>query len=161
MEDGKMRLTTSTLALALAASVFLSSCGGSSGSNSSSASSTGRSTSTSGQAQGVYVGTTSAGSTFDAIDLPNDTFYAVYGTEIGNALYICGLATGQGKSNDGNYAANETDFDYCIDGSQSVFTGSVSATYAAGVSMSGSLSETGNPTVTFNATVPPASQFTF
>lgn len=154
-----MRLATLSLVLTLAAAVLLGSCGSSSGSSGSTGSTGGAGTT--GQAQGVYVGTTSAGSNFDAIDLPNDTFYAAYGTEIGNVLYICGLATGQGKSSDGSYTANETDFDYCINGSQSVFTGSVSANYVAGVSMSGSLSETGNSTVTFNASVPPASQFNF
>lgn len=143
----------------LVVSVGLLSCGGGSNSSGNANQNSGGNVSTSGQAQGVYEGTASTGYAFDAIDLPNDTFYAIYGNMIGNVLYVCGMATGQGSSGSSNYTATETDFDYC-GGSQVVYTGSVSATYTQGVSMNGSISENGN-TETFTATVPPSSQFEF
>lgn len=153
-------MNISRLTAALVLAVFLSSCGGSSN-NSNGGSGGGGNSGTPGQAQGVYEGTTSTGATFNAIDLPNDTFYAVYGTQVGTVLYICGLATGQGQSNNGNYTATETDFDYCVNGSQTVYTGNVTATYTTGVSMNGSLSETGNNPITFTSSVPPGTQFNF
>src|SRR5215472_7869029 len=58
---------------------------------------------TPGQAQGVYVGTTSNGFTYNAIVLPNDMFYAIYGNTSGNVFNVCGMATGQGASNNGKY----------------------------------------------------------
>jgi hypothetical protein len=44
-----------------------------------------------GGAQGVYSGTASSGSSFSTIVLPNDKFYAIYGTASGNALLLSGL----------------------------------------------------------------------
>jgi hypothetical protein len=137
-------------------SLTLLSCGGGSSPTNQNS---GTNPSTTGQAQGVYEGTTSTGYAFDGIDLPNDTFYAIYGNMLGNVLYVCGMATGQGTSGSTNYTASETDFDYC-GGSQVVYSGSVTAAYTQGVSMNGSITENGN-TETFTATVPPSSQFSF
>jgi len=63
-------------------------------------------TATPGQAQGVYAGTTSTGLTFNGIVLPNDMFYAIYGNMSGNTFYVCGMATGQGTSNNGKYTVS-------------------------------------------------------
>lgn len=113
--------------------------------------------STAGQAQGVFSGTTSDGSSFQSIILPNDTFYAIYGTTSGNVLYISGMMTGQGASSNGNYTATVTDFN----SSGTTFTRSVAATYVTGASIAGTVSESGNSTVTFNGTVGPSSSFNY
>src|SRR6266481_6427833 len=80
-----------------------------------------------GQAQGVYSGTTSSGYSFSTIVLPNDKFYAIYGTVSGNALLLFGLVTGQGTSGNGTYTATVTD--YIPTGA--INSGSISATYIA------------------------------
>lgn len=154
----KMQFRFSTL-LPVVFSLTLLSCGGGSGGSNSVNSSSGGSANTAGQAQGVYEGTTSNGLTFNAMVLPSDVFYAVYGNLIGNVLYVCGMATGQGASNNGDYSATDNDFDYC-GGQAAVLSGNVTATYSTGVSMNGSITENGN-TESFNATVPPSSQFNF
>ena len=147
----KRMLVTLTWALIC---LIVVSCGG--GGSSSSGS---QSTSTSGQAQGVYIGNTSTGFAFNGIILPNDKFYAIYGTMIGNVLYVCGIATGQGTSANGTYTATENDFDYC-GGTQAVYTGTVAGTYTAGSSLNGTISENGN-SETFSGTAPPNSQFNY
>lgn len=144
--------------LVLFLALALASCGGGSGSNGSNNNSTGTNT-TPGQAQGVYEGTTSTGLTFDAIVLPSDTFYAIYGSVSGNVLFVCGMATGQGTSNNGKYTATENDFDYC-GGSLLTVSGNVSASYTPGSTLSGSLTEGAN-SETFSGTVPSASLFNY
>jgi len=135
--------------LLVAISLMLVGCGGSSGSSSGGGGGGG---STPGQAQGVYTGTASNGDTFNSIALPNDQIYADYGTLSGNVLFICGLITGQGVSKSGTYTANVTVFDYCT-GSLLVLTGSVNASYVAGSSLNGTLTDS-NGTVTFTGTTP-------
>jgi hypothetical protein len=144
--------------LLLFISVALAGCGGGNASGGGNNSGGGGNTSTPGQAEGVYEGTTSTGLTFDGIVLPSDTFYAIYGTTSNNVFFVCGMATGQGASASGEYTASETDFDYC-GGSFSVFSGSVSATYTPGSSISGSISESGN-SQNFSGTAPPSSSTT-
>jgi hypothetical protein len=113
--------------------------------------------STAGQAQGVFSGTSSDGSSFQSIILPNDTFYAIYGTTSGNVLYISGMMTGQGASNNGKYTATVTDFT----NSGTTLTGSVAATYVTGTSISGTVSESGNSNVSFSGTVASTSSFNY
>jgi hypothetical protein len=113
--------------------------------------------STAGQAQGVFSGTTSDGSSFQTIILPNDTFYAIYGTTIGNVLYISGMMTGQGASNNGKYTATVTDFT----NTGTTFTGSVAASYVASTNISGTVSESGNSNVAFSGTVASTSSFNY
>jgi hypothetical protein len=112
---------------------------------------------TPGQAQGVYSGTTANGNTFQTIILPNDRYYAIYGTTTVNAFQISGMMTGQGISNNGNYSATVTDFS----DNSAIYTGSVSASYVVGSSIGGTVTETGNPTLTFTGTVMPSSQFNY
>src|SRR6516165_599510 len=124
--------------LLLSALLALAGCGGGSG---------GANPSTPGQAQGAYAGTTSTGQTFNAVILPNDMLYAIYGSTSGNLFNVCGMATGQGASNSGKYTATANDFNYC-NGSVTVNNGQVTSTYMAGSSINGSITEN-NKSVTF------------
>jgi hypothetical protein len=113
--------------------------------------------STAGQAQGVYSGTASSGYAFDTIVLPNDKFYAIYGTISGNVFSIFGMITGQGTSGSSTYtAASVTDFFY----TGLVNSGSVTASYMAGSSLNGTLTENGVVT-TLSGTALPASVFNY
>jgi len=108
----------------------------------------GGSTNYAGQAQGVYSGTTSSGSTFESIVLPNDKIYAIYGTVSGNVLTLDGMVAGQGTSgNDTFTASTVTDFLY----TGAVNTGTLTATDVPGSSITGTLTENGTP-ITFNGT---------
>lgn len=151
-----MKTTLFTLA-ALWMSFVLASCGGTGSKSGGGSGAT--DLSTPGQAQGVYLGSTSTGATLDGVVLPNDKFYAIYGTVSGNVFYICGFATGQGASNSGKYTATENDFDYC-GGGLTVYSGSVSAAYSEGSSISGSISENGT-SETFTGNIPPTSLFNY
>jgi|SRR5581483_1826003 len=115
--------------------------------------------STPGQAQGVYDGTASTGADFESIVLPTDNLYAIYGSVSNNVFLVCGLITGQGASASGSFTGNVTDYDDCT-GSLVVSTGSVSASYVAGSSLNGSLTENGN-SYTFTGTTPANSLFDF
>ena len=112
---------------------------------------------TQGSPQGVYSGTTSTGETFETIVLPNSTFYALYGTTIGNVFTVDGMITGQGVYNNGKYTATVTDYYY----TGAAYTGTVSATYVVGSSLSGTVLEAGHASVTFSGTPIPSSLFTF
>jgi len=109
-----------------------------------------------GQAQGVYSGTSSNGYSFSTIVLPNDKFYAIYGTASGNSLLLYGLVTGQGTSGSGTYTASVTDFFY----TGATNSGSISASYVAATSLNGSITENGTA-ITFTGTSEPASSFTY
>src|SRR5215472_3562465 len=136
MTKGKVLVSGALLLLASLALVGCSNSKSNPGTNSSA----GGNTSTPGQAQGVYVGTTSNGFTFNAIVLPNDMFYAIYGNTSGNVFNVCGMATGQGASNNGKYTATENDFADCS-GSSNMYSGTMSAAYTAGSTLNGSMAE--------------------
>lgn len=143
-------------AVALAASIMAVGCGG--GTSTSSNNNNGsNSQSTPGQAQGVYSGTASDGGAFQSIILPNDTYYAIYGTTTGNVFAISGMMTGQGASKSGNFTASVTDFN----NAGSINTGSVTANYVVGSSINGTVVEGSNPAVTFSGTVMPSSSFNY
>jgi hypothetical protein len=111
---------------------------------------------TAGQVQGIYSGTVSSGYTFTTIVLPNDKFYAVYGTVTGKTLSLFGLVAGQGTSSGGTYTASVTDYFY----TGAVNSGSINAKYGTG-DLNGSLTE--NVTaLTFTGTaLPPTSPFDY
>jgi hypothetical protein len=109
-----------------------------------------------GHAQGVYSGTSSNGYTFSTIVIPDDKFYAIYGTGSGNTLLLFGVVTGQGSSGNGTYTASVTDFFY----TRATNSGSVNATYVAGSSLNGTLTENAIAT-TFTGNAEPASSFTY
>jgi hypothetical protein len=139
----------------IAVLITVTGCGGTKGTNSGGFKSSG--SNTPGQAQAVYSGTASNGTAFQTIILPTDQYYAIYGTTSGNTFTISGMLTGQGVSNDGKYTATVTDFS----NTGTTNTGSVSASYVVGSSITGTLTETGNPALTFAGTVMPSSSFNY
>jgi hypothetical protein len=114
-------------------------------------------------AQGVYKGTSVSGSTtstFEAIILPDDRFYAVYGPDAGSgdgSFFVEGFITGQGASSGGHTykVASLTDY---FQGTPSL--GSLSATFVAGSSVNGTITEAGL-TSTFTGAPIPASTFNY
>jgi hypothetical protein len=136
---------------------FLAGCGvvGSGNNNNSGG---GTNTGDTGQAQGLYSGTTSSGSFFESLVLPNDKYYEVYGTLIGNLYSVSGIVSGQGISGSGTYTANVNELQYT---GQS-FIDSLAASDTPGSSFGGTLIQSGKSTgVTFSGTAPPASSFSF
>jgi hypothetical protein len=131
----------------LASAVLVTGCGG--GSNSGTPS-------TAGQAQGVFSGAASSGFAFRTIVLPDDTFYAIYGTTTGNVLSIDGMMTGRGASTHGKYAATVTDFYF----TGAINSGSVAASYVAETSISGAVTESGT-SITFSGTASALSSFNY
>src|SRR5580704_6854620 len=91
-----------------AASLMLVGCGivGGSNNNGNGSGSAGNT----GQAQGVYSGTTSSGYLFESIVLPNDKFYEIYGTLLGNLYSVSGMVAGQGTSGNDTYTGNVSEF---------------------------------------------------
>ena len=110
-----------------------------------------------GSPEGAYLGTTSTGKTFETIVLPDNTFYAIYGTTTGNTFTVSGMITGKGSLSNGTLSASITDYYY----TGAVYTGTVSATYVAGTSISGTVTDSGIGTLTFTGTAIPSSQFNF
>jgi len=135
-------------------SLLLIGCGGSGGSYANGGGGGGGSTA--GQAQGAYSGTSSNGYTFETIVLPNDKFYATYGTVSGNVFLIYGMITGQGTSGSSTYSASVTDFFH----TGTTNSGSITATYAPGSSLNGTLTENGT-NITFTGASLAASTFNF
>jgi len=109
-----------------------------------------------GQAQGIYSGTSSNGYSFYTIVLPNDKFYGIYGNISGNVFLLFGMISGQGTSSSGTYTASVTDFFY----TGAINSGSITASYVAGSSLSGTLTENGT-NITFTGTSLPASSFNY
>jgi hypothetical protein len=140
----------------ISCAVYLILVGCGTGYNNSSGGNAGGGGSYAGQAQGVYSGTVSSGFSFSTIVLPNDKFYAIYGTNSGDALLLFGLVTGQGTSGNGTYTASVTDYLH----TGSINNGSISATYVAATSLNGSLTENGTA-ITFIGTSEPTSSFNF
>jgi hypothetical protein len=134
-------------------SLLLLGCGGSGGSYGGGGGGGG---STAGQAQGAYSGTSSNGYTFETIVLPNDKFYAIYGTVSGNVFLISGMINGQGTSGSSTYTASVTDFFF----TGLTNSGSITVSYVPGTSLSGTLTENGS-NVTFTGTSLPPSSFNF
>jgi hypothetical protein len=146
----------SIIFFAITLAVLFTSCGGGGGSNSSSNNTNTTTTVTTGAAQGVYAGTTNSGYTFEAILLPNDRFYAIYGQTSGSTFYISGMMTGQGTSKSGSYSSSYNDFYY----SGLTYTGNLTATYVAGTSFNGSYIEN-NSTSNFTAAALSSSSFNY
>jgi phosphate/sulfate permease len=82
------------LAILCSLALILTGCGSSYSSGSNNGGGGGGGTSYTGDAQGVYSGTSSNGYTFETILLPNDKFYAIYGTVSGNTFTVYGMMTG-------------------------------------------------------------------
>ncbi|WP_332848026.1 hypothetical protein [Massilia sp. S19_KUP03_FR1] len=92
-------------------------------------------------AQDTYIGTLSDGREHQTIVLENDQFYTMYGRTAGGAFGIEGFLQGNGKSNNGSFSATDV-----VDSTTTTLrTGAtVTATYAPGVSLNGSVVEAGS-----------------
>jgi hypothetical protein len=110
-----------------------------------------------GGAQGVYFGSTSNGEAFEGVVLPNNTFYALYGTTSGNTFNIMGMITGPGNSSNGTYSATISDYYY----SGATYTGSVSASYVGGASINGTIFDSGVGTLPFTGSALPTSLYNY
>lgn len=141
-----------TLVLAL---LFLS-CGGGGSSTTTTTTTTTTTQSTAGAAQGVYLGSTSSGWSFESIVLPNDKFYAIYGAQSSSSFLIYGLVTGQGHSNANTYSGNVSDYYY----TGATYTGTLTGNFVAGSSINGTVADTG-ATLTFSGTAPATSDFNY
>jgi hypothetical protein len=136
--------------------LILTGCGSSYSGSSNGGGGGGGGTSYAGQAQGVYSGTSSNGYAFESIVLPNDKFYALYGTVSSTSFFVDGMITGQGTSGNGTHTATVTDFF----NTGTVTSGSISATDMPGSSVNGTVTENANA-VTFNGTALASSSFNY
>jgi hypothetical protein len=152
----KLRNFAGVIAL-LAVGLAVSSCGGGGSGGGSGGGGGGGGGTPSAQAQGAYFGTASNGDSFEAIILPNNTLYSLYGTTTGNVFNVMGLITGPGNSSNGSYSASITDY-YS---SGQTYAGSVSASYVAGSSISGKVNDSGVGTLSFNGTPLPTSEYNY
>jgi hypothetical protein len=134
-----MNYKNKAMAAAAFSSVVLFGCGGGSdgGSNQAPAPVT--------SAQGVYQGTVSNGREHNTLILENDQFYTMYGNTVGGTFYASGFIQGNGRSNNGSFVATDTKDFYA---SGAVVSGSLSASYNPKVSFNGSMTS-GSTTVTF------------
>jgi hypothetical protein len=110
-----------------------------------------------GTAEGVYTGTISNGNSFDGIVLENGTYYMLYGTSTAGVLYVSGIVTGSGTSNNGSFTSSNLK-DYYHTGA--VYTGSVSASYGLNNTFIGSVIDAGT-TFTFTSTPPISSLYIY
>src|ERR1700730_15103513 len=111
-----------------------------------------------GQAQGVYSGTTSSGYFFESIVLPNDKFYEIYGTLMGNLYSVSGMVIGQGASGNGTYTADVNELLY----TGQTFSDSLIATDVPDSNLGGTLIQVGKVSgVSFTGTALPASSFNY
>jgi hypothetical protein len=133
--------------------MWLGGCGGGGGS---ATTSTATPTIT-GTAEGVYTGTISNGRSFDGIVLENGTYYMLYGTTTAGALYVSGIATGSGTSNNGSFTSSNLR-DYYYNGA--IYTGSASASYGVNNNFSGSLTD-GGVALTFTSSTPSSSTYVY
>ncbi|MFN9708722.1 MAG: hypothetical protein ACK542_06390, partial [Burkholderiales bacterium] len=138
-------------AVAIAASVFLAGCGGGGGDTPTTATA---------KLEGVYEGTTSGGSYFNALVLENNDAWALYGTLSGSTVYVYGVVHAtNGTSNGSTYSASVKDYPY----TGQVYSGSMSVNYASGTLFTGSVATTAEvrniaassvPASSFNYTPP-------
>jgi hypothetical protein len=112
--------------------------------------------------EGVYSGTTSTGSSFEAIVLPDSSFWTLYGTVSNNVFFVQGVLQGNGSYSGTNYGASGLDSYYQTP--QYVYAFSVNATFVPGSSISGTIVDTAsvyNGPTSFTATAMPTSSFNY
>lgn len=140
-------LTRTSAAIVLALAV--AGCGGGGGDNPAPATT----------AEGTYRGTITnspSASAFSAIVLEDGQIWTAYGNSVGGGLVVSGLIQGQGTSSNGSFTSSTVkDF-----GVVPAIAGTLSATYVAGVSLSGTVAA-GGSTVGFNGTALPAAEFNY
>jgi hypothetical protein len=140
-----MQRKKSVVAVFAVLALALQGCGGGGGG---SGSSTTAATQTP-PAEGAYYGTMSDGRQHYTLVLENGQLYALYGSTSNGIFGVSGFLQGNGSSSNGSYSASDVK-----DASASnpvLQSGSLSATYTAGSSFNGTLSE-GNTSVTFTGT---------
>ena len=141
---------------ALGLSALLAGCGGGGGGGTTAAS-TATTTAATAAAEGVYTGSTSTGSVFDTVVLDDGTYYAIYGTNGASGLTVNGFVQGQGTSGATTFtSSNLRDFTY----TGSTLSGTLSATYTPGVSVSGTVTESSGSS-TFTGNVPQSSSYVY
>lgn len=108
--------------------------------------------------EGVYVGSTSNGYSFNAIVLENNQFWTLYGLlDSAGRLNVYGMGQGDGTiTGNAYYSANARDYFY----TGLVTSGVLSATFAPGVSFNGNAISS-NGTTSFLATVPAPSGYDY
>lgn len=99
--------------------------------------------------QGGYTGKLSNDRDITTLVLEDDQFYAVYGNLSNGTFAPRGFMHASGKASNGSFTASDLK-DFATDGV--VYPGSMSASYAAGANLNGSIVE-GSSTITFTSTV--------
>ena len=117
----------------------------------------GASAAPSGTAEGAYFGTLSDGRQHYSLVLENGQFYTLYGSSSANIFAVNGFLQGNGNSNNGSFSATDVK-DAAANGSVSAAT--LSASYVAGSSLNGSLTEGAN-VVTFTGTPIPNTVYVY
>lgn len=145
----------SKLVLSVVCSAALAACGGGGSSSSTTAN-------TPGQAQGVYTGSFASAAInpgkFSILILENDEYWTLYGREGSDGqLLVYGLVQGQGAASNGSFTTSDLK-DYYYDGTTA--NGTLIATYQAGATFNGTLSENGR-SVSFAGAVPAAGSSTY
>ena len=99
-------------------------------------------------AEGAWSGSSSSGNNFDLLVLENGDYYSIFGTLSGGALLVSGFDKGSSSMSGSTFSANITEYN-----SSGTTTGTVNATVVAGISISGSATNTaGTAKITFSAT---------
>jgi hypothetical protein len=107
------------------------------------------------KAEGVYAGTLTGSNSraFRVIVLENDEYWGLYGSDVGSTFLISGFIQGQGASTGTAFtSSNAKDF-----GFNPAASGTVSGTYAAGVSFSGTAAFAAGSATFTGAPIPTAS----
>lgn len=139
------RVAISVASLTIASLALLAGCGGG-GDGSTGASSDG--TATVLTAEGAYAGTLTGASAnaFNLIVLEDGSYWAIYGNLVSNTLFVSGFVQGTGRSSNGNFSSTDAkDFGYAP-----AVAGTVTATYVAGTSISGTVSVPGAGSSSFS-----------
>lgn len=106
--------------------------------------------------EGAYLGTTSNSETFEAIILPDNSLYGLYGTTSGNTFSVAGLIRGSGSVSGGTYTGSITDYSP----SGSMYSGTFSATMGSS-GITGTVQDSAVGTLTFTASSIPTAQYNF
>lgn len=113
-------------------------------------------TTISAHAQGVYSATLPNQGVLQTIVLPDDSFYAIYGTTVNGTLVVEGYMSGQGTTANGTYTCPITNF--YVNGN--VVSGTLTVNFVVGVSFSGSIVLNGSTTF-FSGTPIPLNNFNY
>lgn len=123
--------------------LLVAGCGGGGGGGS-----TGGNANTNGTPEGVYAGTLENTLVHNTFILDDARIYSIYGEMSGDVFMVGGLLQGNGTANNGNFSSTNLR-EYSGDGS--VVPWSLSASYQAGKSFSGALSD-GMMSISFSGT---------